>query len=141
MSNFRHVLVATDFGDPSQRAIELGLIAGRVGAKLTIMHSCQLLVHTFEDLYPSAEVIERIAEDARKQLDAVLAAAQQTKPDARALLRHGPPWEQILSAIDETHADLVVLGTHGRTGVARVLLGSVAERVVRLSPVPTVVVP
>ena len=142
MSNFRHVLVATDFGESSQRAVELALvIAGRLNARLTIMHACQLLAHMYEGLYPNAQVIEMIADAARKQLAAALAAARQTKSDTRALLRHGPPWQQILSAIDETHADLVVLGTHGRTGVERVLLGSVAERLVRLSPVPTVVVP
>jgi nucleotide-binding universal stress UspA family protein len=142
MTQFRQILVATDFGEPSQRAAELGLvIARRFGAGFTLVHTCQLLVHTYEGLYPSADIIDRITDAARQQLNTALAGARQTIPEASALLHFGPAWDRILAAIQETHADLLLLGTHGRTGVARVLLGSVAERVVRLSPVPTIVVP
>ena len=142
MTQLRHILVATDFGDPSQRAAELGLvIARRFKAAFTLTHACQLSVQTHEGLYPSADIIDRITDAARQQLDAALAGARQAITEASALLRFGPPWEQILAAIKETHADLVLLGTHARTGAARVLLGSDAERVVRLSPVPTIVVP
>jgi nucleotide-binding universal stress UspA family protein len=56
------------------------------------------------------------------------------------MLREGRPWEAILEAAREVRADLIVMGTHGRHGLVRTLLGSVTEKVVRTSPVPVLVV-
>jgi nucleotide-binding universal stress UspA family protein len=56
------------------------------------------------------------------------------------VLRHGTPWTEIATVAREAKADLVVMGTHGRRGVARMLLGSVAERVVRTAPCPVLTV-
>ena len=55
-------------------------------------------------------------------------------------LRRGVPWECVLETAKETKADLIVMGTHGRKGLARALMGSVAEKVVRLSPIPVLTV-
>jgi nucleotide-binding universal stress UspA family protein len=57
------------------------------------------------------------------------------------VLAHGEPWKQILEIAKERMADIIVMGTHGRRGLSRVFLGSVAEKVVRLSPVPVMTVP
>jgi nucleotide-binding universal stress UspA family protein len=65
---------------------------------------------------------------------------QQKLPQAKAILRSGVPWREILSAVEDVAADLVVMGTHGRRGVSHALLGSVAEKIVRLSPVPVLTV-
>jgi nucleotide-binding universal stress UspA family protein len=98
-------------------------------------------VHSNEGLYPGAHVLERVSQAAREQLDGEVATARKQVPGARGLLRQGSAWQEVLAAIDEARADLVVLGTHGRRGVERFMLGSVAERVVQRSPVPTIVVP
>ena len=60
--------------------------------------------------------------------------------DAVAVFTVGVPWSQIIEQIDELRPDLVVLGTHGRRGLRHAVLGSVAEKVVRLSPVPVLTV-
>jgi nucleotide-binding universal stress UspA family protein len=73
---------------------------------------------------------------ARRALDEALSALRDRVPRLEGILRMGVPWEEILKAIAETHADLVVMGTHGRRGISHALIGSVAEKVVRASPVP-----
>jgi nucleotide-binding universal stress UspA family protein len=142
MSKYQHILVATDFGESSMRAVDFGLmLATQLGAKFTVVHAYEIPAFAYEAFaYPTADVIDALINAARAELDKALAEVRRTIPNASAILRQGAPWNQILSAIDDAHADLVVVGTHGRGGLPRLLLGSVAERVVRLSPVPVVVV-
>jgi nucleotide-binding universal stress UspA family protein len=94
------------------------------------------------DIVPMAVDIETPArEAATEELQKALAAARTQLPTAVAVLKQaGAVWEQILATAREVGADLIVLGTHGRTGVSHALIGSVAERVVRHSPVPVLTV-
>lgn len=142
MSKLQQILIATDFGESSMRAVDFGLmLATQLGAKITLVHVYEIPAFAYEAfVYPTADVIDALINAARAQLDKALTAIRQTVPDANAILRQGAPWQQILFAIDEARADLVVVGTHGRGGLPRLLLGSIAERVVRLSPMPVVVV-
>lgn len=140
--DFKHILVPTDFGEPSVRAVNLGIdLAAKFGAKLTLFHAYEIPLYA----YPQAESIvvdlfTPIEQAAREQLNSTLASVQQKLPQAKAILRSGVPWREILSAAEEVRADLVVMGTHGRRGVSHALLGSVAEKIVRLSPVPVLTV-
>lgn len=140
---FRHILVATDFGECSGRAVDLAvMLATQLKARLTLFHSCEIPTLAYEAfVYPSADVIQGMLDTSRAQLEKALAAVQRTAPAADSILQHGVPWQQILVAAEQAKADLVVVGTHGRAGLSRVLVGSVAERVVRLSPLPVLVVP
>jgi nucleotide-binding universal stress UspA family protein len=70
-----------------------------------------------------------------------LAKAKARQANIESMLVTGETWRRILDVVKDRGVDLVVMGTHGRRGVSRVLLGSVAEKVVRLSPVPVVTVP
>jgi len=139
---FKHILVPTDFGEPSGRAEKLALeLAQSFNAMLTLLHAYEVPVYT----YPQVDAIvvdlfTPIEQAAREQLDRELAAVQFKIPNAKSILRSGIPWREILSVIDEIRPDLVVMGTHGRRGVTHALLGSVAEKVVRLSPVPVLTV-
>jgi nucleotide-binding universal stress UspA family protein len=83
------------------------------------------------------DLTDQIAAAARSSLEKL--AAEQG--GLRSELRCGDPAAEILRAIDELKPELVVMGTHGRRGLARLLLGSVAEKVVRSSPVPVLTVP
>lgn len=142
MALFRHVLVATDFSQCSERALELGIkMADALGAQLTIVHVWDVpaYVYTNPAFIPS-DVVTPIVDAAKDQLNDAVAAARALVPNAGAMLRQGVAWREILAARDELDADVIVIGTHGRTGLAHVFLGSVAEHVVRAAPVPVLTV-
>lgn len=136
---FKHVLVATDFSEASGLALELAAsIARQAGATLTVVHACELPI--YPEAIPSADLLTPITAAAGKRLDAVVTGLRDRCPGALPLLRVGAAWEEILAAAAEVGADLVVVGTHGRRGLSHAVLGSVAERVVRLSPIPVLTV-
>lgn len=139
--DFKHILVATDFGDPADRALDVAIaLAEELGkAALTLVHVQYIPrpLYDVEVVWPT----EAMATSARKALDLVLARAKKRYPKCEGVLLAGTPAEQIVKAAVQRGADLVVLGTHGRRGLPRMLLGSVAERVTRTCPVPVLTVP
>jgi len=144
MADFKHIFVPVDFADSSQAALEFGIeLSLKFGAALTLVHVYDVPVYGYEGaaLLATAEWLAPIEAGARRTLDTTLAGVRARVPGAKAVLRGGTPAREILAAIDELHPDLVVMETHGRQGLTRALLGSVAERVVRLSPVPVLTVP
>jgi nucleotide-binding universal stress UspA family protein len=88
----------------------------------------------------NSDVITRVEDAAVKHLAEALEEARKVLPGVESKLKTGLPWQGILDAIDELKPDLVVMGTHGRQGVGRAILGSVAEKLVRLSMVPILTV-
>ncbi len=141
MATFKHVLVATDFEASSERALVLALeLAGDSGSQLTVLHACEVPSYAYTELsFAAADLLEPIAEIARAKLDELLERVRRSCPRAQAILKTGVPWQQVLATAAEVGADLIVLGTHGRRGMAHALLGSVAEKVVRLSAIPVLI--
>ncbi|MEY4580062.1 MAG: hypothetical protein RL701_4765 [Pseudomonadota bacterium] len=139
--SFNTIVVGTDFQPCSQRAVNIA--AGMVKASA---QGQLFVVHTFEiPIYPGAEfyVVDMstpIQEAAQKQLDECLRPLVERGVNARGIIAMGPASEQILKVAEQTRADLIVVGTHGRRGLKHAVLGSVAEKVVRLSPVPVLTV-
>jgi nucleotide-binding universal stress UspA family protein len=141
MKPFKHILVPTDFEAPSAEALDMAIsLAQALDAKLTLLHVWELPIYPYMDFMLSSEVVTSIEDRAVKRLTEGLEKVRNVLPNAESSLRTGVPWEGILSAIRETEPDLVVMGTHGRRGVSHVFLGSVAEKVVRLSSVPVLTV-
>jgi nucleotide-binding universal stress UspA family protein len=142
MVAFKHILVPTDFGESSAAALEVAVdLSNKYGATLTLLHTYESPVYAYPAMgYAPADVLMPIEEHAQKECDAAVKALRVRVPDAKGILRFGAPAPEIQKAIEETHADLVVMGTHGRRGLGHVLLGSVAEKTVRLSPVPVLTV-
>jgi nucleotide-binding universal stress UspA family protein len=133
---FQHIVCATDFSDTAESAWQ-------VACDLAQVHRAELtLVHVFADLPPSPDVavpsVLQVWEEQRQwvetELDRRVADAGARGLRARAVLKMGPAAHGLVEAVTELHSDLVVVGTHGRTGLERVLLGSVAEQVVRTAP-------
>ena len=140
--NFRRILVATDFAESAERALACAVqLARRHGTEL-------VLVHVYMDLpaYPeiTAGQVVAIYEEQRAWIEAALErrarAARGEGLLARAVLRTGPAASTIAETAKDEGADLLVVGTHGRSGLDRLILGSVAERVVRLASCPVLVV-
>jgi nucleotide-binding universal stress UspA family protein len=138
MTGFTRILVPTDFGASADRALHVAVeLCDKLGASLTLLHVCELPMYAYSTLASvPGDFLMPISEAAQQDFEAALVALRLRVPAAKGILRNGVPWEVILAAIDETRADLVVMGTHGRRGIAHILLGSVAEKTVRLSPVP-----
>ncbi len=137
-----NILVPVDFGDSSRRAVELAVdLAKRFDAKLTLMHGFEVPALAYAGLgMTTVDYLVPIEDAARQCLEGELRSLKEKLPSAVGLFKRGAPWQQILLASDEVGADLIVMGTHGRQGLSHALIGSVAERVVRLSTVPVLTV-
>lgn len=142
MTEFKHILVPTDFGDSSEKALDVAVdLAKKYGAKLTLLHTYEVPVYAYPGMvYTAADLLTPMQDRAQAECDRALKTLRERVPGAMALLRFGTPAQEIQEAIKETHADLVVMGTHGRRGVNHALIGSVAEKTVRLSPIPVLTV-
>ena len=140
--SFERILLASDFGDSSRQALDLALqIAEKFGSELILVHCWEPPNYSYAaGLYLPVDVIAPIEHAARTHLEEATIELKQRFPAATSLLRAGAPWEELLAAASEVKADLIVMGTHGRRGLERALLGSVAEKVVRLSPIPVLTV-
>ena len=143
MADFRKILVPTDFTETSERALDWAFtLAERLGSAVTIMHSYETPMAGFPDgaMLPATDFTGWLADASKKGLDAVLVRRTGGKVQVDGLLRQGVAWEEINRVADEINADLIVIGTHGRRGLARALLGSVAENVVRTATRPVLTI-
>ena len=145
MIPIQHILVPTDFSEPARAALTLATTFARE------FHSRLFLLHVVPEPYaypwgtelstlPMNDILAETEEASRQQLSKL--AAESGLPADRVTVRAivGTPVDEVLSVIASEKIDLVVLGTHGRGLVGHLLLGSVAERVVRRSPVPVLTV-
>jgi nucleotide-binding universal stress UspA family protein len=138
------IIVATDFSEIADHALDYALaFAAMSGANVTIVHAYDVPVYGRPDgvLLPSPEVAEQISRAARRALDETVERARKRCPSADGELREGDARDQITNVAEMLGADLIVVGTHGRRGVKRMLLGSVAESLVRTSSIPVLTVP
>jgi len=139
---FTHVLVPTDFGESSSRALAVAVeLAKKYGAALTLLHTYEIPSYAGPGSFAApVDFLTPVREAAEAELDRELKELKKEVPKADGIVRFGAPSQEIVKEIGLTHADLVVMGTHGRRGVTHALLGSVAERTVRTSPVPVMTV-
>jgi nucleotide-binding universal stress UspA family protein len=137
-----NILVPTDFGESSQRALDHAVeLAKKFDAKVTLLHSFEVPAYAYAGVgTTTVDYLVPMEESARKCLEDALRDLKAKLPSAVAVFRKGAPWQQTLLACEEAGADLIVMGTHGRQGLSHALIGSVAEKVVRLSPVPVLTV-
>ncbi|HEY2512413.1 MAG TPA: universal stress protein [Polyangiaceae bacterium] len=143
MLTIKRVLVPIDFTETSDKAFDFALeLAERFGASVTAMHAYEIPVIGFPDgaLVATVDIATRIQESGRKGLDAAVAARASRGVPIDSVLREGPAWEEIRALAEEMPADIIVIGTHGRRGIARALLGSVAENVIRTTKVPVLTI-
>jgi nucleotide-binding universal stress UspA family protein len=143
MDSPRNILCATDFGPSSKRAVTVALaLAKAFGGSVTLIHVFDAPVLPGAPFMPLNDTGPQAEKEARHELDAaVTEAGAQIDGVVHGVLRRGRPWEEVVAVGADMRADLVVVGTHGRRGLPRAILGSVAERVVRLSEVPVLTVP
>ena len=133
------VLVPIDGSPQSNAALELAL-ERFADADLTLVHVVDPVGDDWDDPSTEAgkrfeaetELAERLFEDARAQIPADVTV--------ETVVKRGSPWREVVACVDERDVDHVVMGSHGRDGASRLLLGSVAELVVRRASAPVTVV-
>ena len=145
MSRIRRIVLATDFSPASAAAFAKAVDLAKTNrAELLIAHVLIPAVPMVGDGYVPPKVYEEIEASARAQartqLERLVAKAKKAGARAKGLLLEGVPHEQIVRAARSRRADLVVIGTHGRTGLAKLFLGSVANRVVSTASTPVLTV-
>jgi nucleotide-binding universal stress UspA family protein len=133
---YENVLVPTDGSEAAEPAERWGVdLAAAFGADLRALSVVN------EVRLPDGDAERALTNRARAAADAVVDEATAAGVQASGHVATGVPHREILDFCESEHADLIVMGTHGRTGVERFVLGSVAEKVLRLSDVPVLVVP
>jgi nucleotide-binding universal stress UspA family protein len=138
------VLLATDGSTPATRALDHAVsLAAATGATLAVVSVVDAAdLGLFTDADVDLDRLDSVLHDAAEAAVAdAVARAEATGVDVTPAVRVGVPHQEIRTYADEVGADVVVVGTHGRTGISRALLGSVAARVVRTASIPVLVVP
>ncbi len=144
--NISRILVPLDFSAYSDTALRYATtLASRLGASLDLLNVVESPVPlgswTGEIYVPNMpELHENLVAEAQDRLDACRGTALAESVPASATVRIGHPAATIVEYANEQRSDLIVLGTHGRTGLAHLLMGSVAEKVLRLAPCPVLTV-
>jgi nucleotide-binding universal stress UspA family protein len=138
---FQHVLVAVDGSEFAAHALEVASsLAAAVGAQIGLVHVIDPKLIGSETGVPADQLWAMLRADAKGLLDTAASTIPAHAPCWK-FLREGTPWTEIVESARKWPADLIVIGTHGRSGLTRLVFGSTAEGVTRHAPCPVVVVP
>ena len=136
----RHLLVPTDFSAASKQALDYAVgVARTCGAKLTLLHVVELPSYVTDGHAPahvSAALRDNLQASAQRELARLLPEGSGTPVEVARRVVVGVPHQQILEAAAAERVDWIVMATHGRTGLSHLVMGSVAERVLRTAPCP-----
>jgi nucleotide-binding universal stress UspA family protein len=144
MIALNRILVATDFSEASGAALRYGrALAETFGASLHVLHVIEdrfIPGPSTEGYLPMPGYFEEMERQAHEQLSKLLSASERDKLHAQVETKHGSPFVEIVRYAKAHDIDLIVIGTHGRGPIAHMLMGSVAEKVVRKAPCPVLTV-
>jgi nucleotide-binding universal stress UspA family protein len=135
--SFKNILLATDFSVASEKAFNYAIaIARRCGSKISLVHVIPTESVSFVPELPG----ERQRDEVKRQMENLASRSEFQQIPHEAILRAGSVWSVLSAVIRQQDIDLVVLGTHGRSGIKKLVLGSVAEEVVRRAGCPVLTV-
>ncbi len=144
---FKNILVPIDFSDASLHAVKLaGALATKTGGRVTLLH-IGVIPHFYATEFGLSEssgplftqMSQELAIEQKSKLESIRLGNLPPEVATATVIREGWPPEEVLEELRSGSYDLLVMGTHGRTGLKRALLGSVTERVVRECPIPVMV--
>lgn len=146
MLSIKNILVATDFSDCSSSALDYGRdMARRFGARLHVIHNVEIMPPDLAGMGGFVAAVPQLQADleqaARHQLEATVTDDDRREMGATTALVTGETTSHaIIDYAAESGIDLIVIGTHGRRGLSHVVMGSVAEKIVRTAPCPVLTV-
>jgi nucleotide-binding universal stress UspA family protein len=138
----KYILVPTDFSDAADYALDYAIeLAKTLQARLTVLHVFHLSSLALGEAPPAVldDTLKAMEANVQQQIQMDLARVQQAGLQGDSVIVEGVPFQAIIDTARDSGADLIVMGTHGRTGLTHVLMGSVADKVVRLAPCPVLV--
>jgi nucleotide-binding universal stress UspA family protein len=140
--NIQKILIPTDGSDYSMRAAEYGIsIAKMLDAQIMVVYVIdEVVLDQFSKVTERENVEQELKQDGQRYIKYILGLAEKEGVKDGSLLAKGTPFEQIVNLAKELNMDLIVMGTYGRKGAEKVLIGSVAERVIEYSPCPVLVI-
>jgi nucleotide-binding universal stress UspA family protein len=146
MNTIQRVVYATDLSAASDAAWDEARRLGQLfDAEILVLHVATPPLLFLDESYVPArtydELRANVRRDAETRLDHLLGSIRGSGLKVRVCLDEGPAAQRILAAVDEEKPDLLVIGTHGRTGFDRIILGSVADRLIRQAACPVLTVP
>ena len=139
----QHFLVPIDFSEYANQALEYAIgLASKLSARVTLLHVIQPLPLGGVDMSvtPPYTYLQDLEAELTSSMQAYLERVTAAGLEGEIVVLHGVPFQEILETAKTQQVDLIVMGTHGRTGFQHLLLGSVAEKVVRLAPCPVLIV-
>jgi nucleotide-binding universal stress UspA family protein len=143
MSLPKTILVPTDFGTGSDHALNYAVeLARALGAELVVMHTYEIPMIGFPDgaIIATPELTTKVLESAEIGLRKTVEPHLSSGVNIRTMVKQGPTWQTIIETATQVGAGMIAMGTHGRHGLPRALLGSVAEKVVRSAKCPVLTI-
>jgi len=143
MAEIKRILCPIDFSETSEHALRYAIdLASRLGADVRMVHAYQLPTYALPDgaLLARPDFVAELTTELQKQMDELTHRYSGHGVDLEGKVVEGLAFSEVNRVAKEEKADLIVMGTHGRTGMKHLLLGSVAERVVRTAEIPVLTV-
>lgn len=143
--DLKRICVATDFSNPANRAFQYGLVfAKQFQAELHLLHVIEDIIPTVPEpglaMLPTQEIMNSLRKASEDGMAKVISQHDVSGVDIRQVVREGVPFREVCDYATKESVDLVIVGTHGRSGLTHLLLGSVAERVVRSATCPVLTI-
>lgn len=140
----RRILAPTDFSELSKQGLKSALeLAEAFGAKLLLLYVVEPPPYPVEGIVPShlgATLLDDLERQATNDLAQMLSETQARKMDVARRVVVGIPYRKVVDVAEEEKIDLIVMTTHGRTGLSHLVMGSVAEKIVRTAPCPVLTI-
>jgi nucleotide-binding universal stress UspA family protein len=137
---FKNILVATDFSDASRHAVQCAATVIENNEQLFLLHVLTPEAYLPVGLDPLPPEIDPAFTTASHNLNALVWSESLDRLHHEVILRRGPMWDEVSDVIEQKQIDLLVLGTHGRTGFKKLVLGSIAEELFRRASCPVLTV-
>jgi universal stress protein A len=137
-----HVLVPIDFSPYAEQALDYAIaLAQRLQARVTLLHVIEPPLVAGADMgaWPSPAFVDELEVAITSDMESYLTRVTSAGLAGEMTVVHGVPFQEILDTAKARQVDLIIMGTHGRTGLSHVLSGSVTEKVVRLAPCPVLI--
>ncbi len=144
INNYKNIMITTDFSELSNNAVKHALmLVKKLKAKLYILHVVEPIEHSYDYQWAGVPPIEVDTKRSESAQDRLIEWCDNQIPDdvaSRIIVKNGKAVSEILKTVEEFEIDLIVMATHGLTGLSHLFFGSTTERIVKKSTVPVLTI-